>query len=53
MYVGKGKPLEYTPSKLENIKIEWSKSKGSKASEEPETSIVLQYEIVKTEVNPM
>jgi len=48
-----GKPHEYTPSPLEKIKIERSKSTRSKSSEELETLIVLQSEIVETKDNPM
>lgn len=47
-----GKPLEYTPSQLEKIKIERSRSTGSKASEEHQTSTILQSEEIETKVNP-
>jgi len=42
------KPSEYTPSKLEKIKTEMSKSSRSKASEEHETSTILQFETAET-----
>jgi len=48
----RGQPPEYTPSQLENIKNERSKSTGSKASNEPETSTILQYETIETKLNP-
>lgn len=44
-------PPKYTPRQLEKIKTKRSNSTGSKASNEPETSTILQSEWVETELN--
>lgn len=43
-----GKLPKFTPSQLETIKTERSKSMGSRTSEQPETSTVLQFETIET-----
>jgi len=48
-----GDPPEYTPSQLEKIKDEKSKSSGFGTVEETETSTIIEYGVKGIEVNQL